>query len=519
MFSRIAVTVLMAVLVAGRPQPAPYLEGRVIDGETGQPIAGAAVRLSGRRSITLETDREGRYQSDTLPPGMYSMTVTSDGYLPAIARYAGRVTLLLRIRDAGIGPPVIRKDWMLERAAVIAGRILRDDGAPAEAVTVIAAKRARSVEGWPELEIKSSARTNASGRFRITGLARGPYVLAYQLAVAGSNRWFYSPGIADPRHMSQVEAAPEPGAEPIALRASSAPFPDIPIATVSASGAPVANAAVELTAWTPFPETGARATVSAVTDASGRGILSGVPAGRHQIRARAPASLSSAATARASTFVQVPDNPGRTFEIRLRSTVQACVFTRAESDGARPSDTVSPPRIRAWTRDGALGDESLETQAPLGGTLSLRGLLPGSLLRLDSLDQALLWTLTRFSPAVPAPGGALPVDAAAAGCAAAYFRRTTESIRGRVRLEDLEWVPEIEVTAMPIGAPAAPVVVSAMTDDGTFHLNGIAIGIRYEIAAVPAGFSIDMIPPPLRHVIKAAGGDVITIPLSLPIAR
>ena len=61
--------------------------------------------------------------------------------------------------------------------------------------------------------------------------------------------------------------------------------------------------------------------------------------------------------------------------------------------------------------------------------------------------------------------------------------------------------------------------MAAMTDDGTFHINGIAMGLEYEVIAVPSGYSSEMIPADLRQVIKAAGGNTITIPLSLPIAR
>ncbi len=49
-----------------RQQPAPYLSGRVIDGDTGAAVAGATVHLQGRRSVTLKTGPDGRYQSDTL---------------------------------------------------------------------------------------------------------------------------------------------------------------------------------------------------------------------------------------------------------------------------------------------------------------------------------------------------------------------------------------------------------------------------------------------------------------------
>lgn len=518
---RLALAAASAGVHAGvaAQQPAPYVTGRVIDGDTGQAVSGATIHLSGRQTITLTTNAEGRYQSGTLPPGMYSMTVTRAGYLPAVSLYADRVLLRLRVREDAIGPTIVQKDWMLERAARITGRVLSEAGDPVSGVTVVAAKRSSGNGGWPELAIASTATTRADGGFQIADIARGTYVLAYELPVAGVPRWFYSPGIVDPRHASLVEAVAGRRPEPIDLRGASVPFPDVKVYTRSPAGGPAAHTAVELTVWSPFPSTKATQIISTVTDSAGRGSLAAVPVGRHEVRARTPASTESPATARAAAVVEVPAQQAGGIEIRLQQSPPVCLFTRWETDGASQEDYRSPPTIRATTNDGALADELLFAEGPVGGMLRLPGLLPGSLLRVAPFANAPLWAVTRFSPERPAPRGLVPIDAAAAGCTAAYFRRTSEAITGRVDLGDLEWVPDVELLAIPIGAPSAPIAASAMMDDGNFHLGGIALGIQYDVIAVPAGYSVEMIPSGLRHVITASGGNVITIPLSLPIAR
>lgn len=508
---------LAAAAAAAFDQPAPYLTGRVIDGDTGEPVAGATIHLQGRRGITLTTGADGRYTSDTLPPGMYTVTVTRDGYLPAVARYAGRVPLRLRIREDGIGPAIVQKDWMLERAARIRGRIVTDGGTPIEGVTVVAARRVRNVDGWPEFDMHASADSGPDGSFQIGNLARGAYVLAYQVPIGGRPRWFYSPGIMDPRHAGQVEAVTT-APDVIELRGSGAPFPGLPVSTLSAGGGPAAGALVELDVWNPFPGTSHVETISTVTDSSGRGMLANVPVGRHVIRARTPSALTSPATARAVAVAEVPVRQTGGMALRMQPAVQACVFTRWETDGVQPADLQSLPSISVSTRDALPLMESVDGRATLGEMIALRGLLPGSMLRVAASSPD-LWTLTRFAPPKTAPRGLVPLDAAAAGCTAAYFRRTSAFIRGRVQLGDEEWVPDVAVIATPIDAPSAPVVVSAMTDDGTFHLSGIALGLAYEVLAIPSGFTPDGIAPDLRHPVKAAGGDIITIPLSLPIAR
>lgn len=515
-----AAAVLAAGLHAGAlsAQPAPYLTGRVIDGDTGQAVADATVHLHGRHSITIKTGPDGRYQSDTLVPGMYTLTVTAEGYLPAVSLYADRVPLRLRVREDGIGPAIVRKDWMLERAAHVRGRVLTDSRAPLESITVIAAKRIRTVDGWPELDIRSSTVTGADGSFRIGNLARGAYILAYQLPVGGVSRWIYSPGIIDPRHATQVEASTG-GAEAVDLESAAVPFPSVPVSTVTPGGAPAGNTAVEIEVWNPFISMSRSQTISTVTDSSGRGTLERVPVGRHHIRARSSSTLTAPASTRAAGVLEIPTQLAAGVQVRMRSTTPACLLTRWEQDGARPEDLRALPLIRASTRDGVLDQEMLDARAPLGDMIRLQGLLPESLLTVAPHGQGPSWVLTRFSPAASAPEGRVPIASAAAGCTAVYFRRISESIRGRVILGDSEWVPDVAVIATPIDAPAAPIAVSAMTDDGTFHIAGIALGLQYEVVAVPAGIAPDLIPAGLRHVIKSIGGNVISIPLSLPIAR
>jgi len=508
-----------AAASAGIPsqQPAPYLTGRVIDADTGAAVAGATVHLRGRRTVTLETGPDGRYQTGTLLPGMYSLTVTRDGYLPAVPLYAGRVPLRLRVREDGIGPAIVQKDWMLERAARIRGRIVTDGGMPVEGVTVIAAKRLRNVDGWPELDNRSSAITDAEGRFQIASLARGAYVLVYQLPSGAAARWFFSPGIVDPRHATQVEAVTGTP-EVIELRGSASPFPAMPVVTLTQGGGPAANALIELDVWSPFPSMSRIETISTVTDSSGRGVLAGVPVGRHTIRARTPQALTSAAASRAAGIVEIPAQLAGGVQLRLHPAVQACIFTRWEADGVDQNDLQLLPSVSASTRDAIMARENVDGRAPLGEMITLRGLLPGSLVRVSTPAEG-LWTLTRFAPPKTAPRGLVPIDAAAAGCTAAYFRRTSQVIRGRIVLGDSEWVPDVAIIATPSNAQSAPIAVSTMTDDGNFHLNGIALGLQYDVIAVPTGFAPDTIPQDLRHIVKASGGDTITIPLSLPIAR
>ena len=513
----LAIAAAAAATLSSAQRPVPHLTGRVIDAETGVAIPGVTLRLSGRREFTATTDREGRYWSDALPNGMYFVAATRDGYLPSEPQSPTGVPLRLRIRDGGALS--VQQDWMLEPAARIRGRVLDHYERPLAGVRVIAAKRARSVDGWPDLDLKASAVTSADGRFEIGGLQRGPYILAFEADSNGLTRWSFSPGIADPRHASPVEAVVSGVNQSVDLHAAISPLARVQVATMSIGGAPIANASVELTPWRPFNGGDAPAPVSIVTDASGRGAFSNLPVGRHRIVARAPSGSGARATARGASVIDLPELLARGIEIRMEQTQTACVFTRMETDGAARGDIESPPSIDISTQDHALSVERVETRVKLGEMATLAGIAPRSMLTLSPFAGRPLWALSRFSPAQPAPRGAIPIDAAAAGCVAAYFRRTSAHISGRIDLPDSDWAPEVEVIAVPIDSDASPLAITAMNDDGTFRIPGIAIGMRYRVSAVPLGIDLFAIGVADRQSLIAGGGDTITVPLSVPIAR
>lgn len=513
-----ALLIAAASAIAAPAQPAvPHLTGRVIDSETGLPIRDVTIRLSGRREFTATTDAEGRFWTESLPGGMYFVVASKDGYLPSNPQSPTGIPLKLWVRSGG--PLSVQQDWMLERAARIRGVVLDPYDKPIAGVRVIAAKRGRSSGGWPALELKSTGTTGADGRFSIGGLQRGPYVIAFETNVGGMMRWSFSPGIADPRHASQVEAVLEGAGQPVTLRAAAAPLARVPVLTLTMGGAPIAHARVELTPWQPFAGGDAPAVMTTDTDSAGRGAFLNLPTGRHRVIARAPGSSSSAATARGEATLELPDQISRPLEVRMAQTRPACVFTRIETDGAARGDFEAPPSIDIEARDLLLAGERLRTRVALGEVARLNGLAPGSTLALSAFAQQPLWALSRFSPAAPAPRGEVPIDAAAAGCIAAYFRRTTQVISGRIALPESDWAPEVEVTAVPLDSDASPVAVTAMLDDGTFRLTGISIGMRYRVTAVPLGIDLYSIGVTDRQSVIATGGDTITVPLSVPIAR
>lgn len=513
----LAVAAAAAATVSSAQHPVPHLTGRAIDAETGLPIKDVTIRLSGRREFTALTDAAGRFWTEALPDGMYFVVASKDGYLPSTPQSPIGIPLKLWVRSGG--PLTVQQDWMLERAAGIRGIVLDPYDRPLAGVRVIAAKRGGPTSGWPDLDLRSTGTTGADGRFSIAGLQRGPYVLAFETNTDGDKRWSFSPGIADPRHASQVEAVLDGVRQSVTLRASAGPLARVPVLTLTAGGAPVANARVELTPWQPFAGGDEPGVIAIDTDSSGRGTFPNLPAGLHRVLARAPGSPASAATARGAATLELPDQLARPLEVRMQQTRDACILTRIETDGAARGDFEAPPSIDIAARGLLLAGERVQERVELGEVARLTGLAPRATLALSPFAQQPLWALSRFSPASPSPRGEVPIDSAAAGCIAAYFRRTTQVITGRIALPESDWAPEVEITAVPLDSEAAPIAVTAMSDNGTFRLTGISIGMRYRVTAAPLGVDVDAIGLSGRQSVIAAGGDTITVPLSVPIAR
>ena len=170
------------------PDALATIEGRVVQGVTGDPLPKAHVtlELSGEKhdsALVATTDPSGRFRFADIQPGVYELSAEKTGFLEGHygeVKPGGEQTLL-RIKAGD------RLDDLTVRlfpAATISGRVLDADGDPLSGGGVNLRGRAGNRGNIGSV---SRAESNQAGEYRFDGLSSGTY---YVSATAGE--WGYT---------------------------------------------------------------------------------------------------------------------------------------------------------------------------------------------------------------------------------------------------------------------------------------------------------------------------------------
>jgi protocatechuate 3,4-dioxygenase beta subunit len=123
-----------------------------------------------------QTNADGRFLFNDLPPGSYSLDATKPGYVPgALGRFRpGGLAQSLSLADGEKNNAVKISVW---KYAAISGTLIDDVGEPLVGVTVQALRRSYEL-GRPQFgATSSSVSTDDRGAFRLASLTPGDYVL------------------------------------------------------------------------------------------------------------------------------------------------------------------------------------------------------------------------------------------------------------------------------------------------------------------------------------------------------
>lgn len=159
------------VLFAGPPLE---IEGRVVDAQTGAPIAHARVTVTFFQpggepvQVLLLTDEGGAFDLKNAPEGNYQVTCERSGYLPG--NQPGQSLPGPRSPDTKAAPLIVR----LIPQGVIEGSVVDRNGAPVPSANV-QILRQTVVEGRRQPQMVSGNQADDAGSFRIFGLSAGRY--------------------------------------------------------------------------------------------------------------------------------------------------------------------------------------------------------------------------------------------------------------------------------------------------------------------------------------------------------
>jgi hypothetical protein len=162
------------------------ISGMVVALAGSQPLRKARVRLASlddrTRTIGFTTDASGRFELRALDPGRYNLSVSRAGYVGYNygEHKPGDPGAVLTLRP---GQEVNDLVFRMIPSAVIAGRILDEDGEPMQWIQVSAMQETYA-KGKRSLGTSTQVETDDLGQYRLFGLAPGKYFIS-----AVSNAW------------------------------------------------------------------------------------------------------------------------------------------------------------------------------------------------------------------------------------------------------------------------------------------------------------------------------------------
>jgi len=155
------------------------LSGHVRD-EGGRPVPGATVLATvfgPRREQETRTDQQGRYELIELTDPSLSFDVYARGFLPLAGLVNGRPNGELDFIRDGDGPWV--RDFVLQRAASLTGRVLDEDGRPVKGATVYVLSPEHQIVD--HRTVGNVVTADGRGEFAFPGLPPGTHDLGVRM--------------------------------------------------------------------------------------------------------------------------------------------------------------------------------------------------------------------------------------------------------------------------------------------------------------------------------------------------
>lgn len=339
---------------------------------TAQPAQGApeAVREAGGPLATV-TGADGSFRFENVPDGTYGIQLQRKGLLLSRAR-PGLSPMRIEVRG---GAPVRGLRFAMAPMAVIAGKVVDDEGEPVEGAQLALLRRSWDGGRLRWAPTGPFASTDDRGEFRLPGIRPGKYLLLVKppylatmpgLALRTVYAGAYYPDAADLNQAKPLTVAAGQEITGLTLRLRTVPARSISVAVLLPDGTPAQGAFVSAVPvdrdWIP---TGEGRVLPG--EAPGRFVIDGLAPGRYRLVARLASRAgmtqpSPAGMVRlASREVDVTESDAPGIEIRFDppATIQGKLVVEGPGSEAMKSELAG---LRVFIRT----PEGLSSPVPPG---------------------------------------------------------------------------------------------------------------------------------------------------------
>lgn len=339
------------------------ISGRVVDAQSGEPLANVAVALAALRTFggnkQTTTDAAGFYQFANLAEHEYHVRVMDPLYLQACygatdaAQFAcGTVTVLRDQRRTGI-------DFRLTLAAILTGRVVDQDGRAVAGANLMAAPG----PSMPSSPFRTGgAQTRADGSFEMRGLPTGDIVLSLDMPVTADRprapTVFY-PGVTTSEAAETIRVSGGLVTSGITFR-----YPKVAARSLTARISAPASGATGIKAWLYRIEPRMVRTIA--LDADGAGTVPGLLEGRYFIAAHAQGDREPLVAFEVANLLD------DTVELGLLLQEPGRITGRVVTDNGGVPPLAGARVAANWTDDGAMIDPLAADEAEVGADGSFR---------------------------------------------------------------------------------------------------------------------------------------------------
>ena len=121
------VALFVAPAMGQEPNQPARITGRVVAAETGAPLRGVVVELTGGSGQPVATDADGRFELSERRVGTYTLRASKAGYVSNV--FGGEPDPADQF-EVIAGQRIDRRTIRLHRASVISGRVMDESGEP-----------------------------------------------------------------------------------------------------------------------------------------------------------------------------------------------------------------------------------------------------------------------------------------------------------------------------------------------------------------------------------------------------